>query len=219
MSERDFNKFLSPAVVCKAKPKSPDYDKAPNNIIWIFLSHHDIAQMNKKWKQSEKPQESKTHSDCPLGRALVFTFLLTPTQCLSIIVLHSTLPFLLRPAFREALREEKTSNKHRSKWVKHKNKAKETRELTCSITYFISLGSFTSFLSRLASVQNCFPSRDVGQWRDRTFRAHFTGESSLTFSPNRCCLQIDNSFLSLFIVHLSSTGLTFSFFFLVHVYQ
>jgi hypothetical protein len=42
--------------------------------------------------------------------------------------------------------EEKTSNKHRNKWVKTKQKNiyKGERELTCSITYFIPLGPFTS---------------------------------------------------------------------------
>lgn len=138
--------------------------------------------------------------------------------------------FLLRSAFREASREEKTSNKHRSKWVKHKIRQRrreisrlETsaafccRDLLNNLLHFARVYIFSLSFSVCSKLLSFARHRGSGATEPFAHISPIAG--SLTFSPNRCCLQIDNSFLSLFIVHLSSTGLTFSFFFLVHVYQ
>lgn len=109
--------FYRPRYFAKRNPKAPVMIKSPKqHHLNIFESSRHRADKATRWirkKQSHKKAKLIPFVR-PLGWALVFTFLLTPTQCLSIIVFHSFYFFSLSGSFAE----EKTSNKHRSKWVK-----------------------------------------------------------------------------------------------------
>lgn len=103
--------FYRPRHFAKRNPKAPIMIKPETTsfeYFWVITT-----SLDERWMRIKK--QRKQNSFRRWAGHWCLPFFLHPSQCLSIIVLHSA--FLLQP-FGKLCREEKTSNKHRSKWVK-----------------------------------------------------------------------------------------------------